>query len=143
MRDDHGYGTLGHLDILVTVSRVRHFVELMSWRLFSIWVVVLVYATLGKSLQSTKKVDKVYVEKKRNPTPSSYADAILSTSEETHTKFYFPGHGGGKFAPWFLRKRFGENVFKMDLPELASTDNLHSPVVRNELSSLNYGNLSS
>ncbi len=61
---------------------------------------------------------------------SSYLDAIVSTSLNQGDNFYFPGHGGGKFAPPVLRDRFGEAIFKMDLPELDSTDNLHNPRVR-------------
>lgn len=85
----------------------------------------------GSSLKTIGSIKRLSAKLCADSCPSStpYLDAIRKASNDIQSPFFFPGHNRGKFAPPTLINYLGESCFKLDLPELDNTDNLHAPKV--------------
>ena len=53
--------------------------------------------------------------------------AIVKVTKDINSRYFFPGHDGGLYAPQAMLNLYGRNVFHFDLPELDGLDNIHSP----------------
>lgn len=62
---------------------------------------------------------------------AAFMESILRAVSDldVDSRYFFPGHQGGKRAPQSIVEQLGEAVFNLDVPELDGVDNIHSPEV--------------
>ena len=54
-------------------------------------------------------------------------DALVDCAHRHHTAFYTPGHKGGRGISLLHRTVFGDDIFRVDVPELPELDDLFAP----------------